>query len=63
MLVILRTPLRSALAVWLFIELNLGDSVPETVREQGQWWANTYHSGENAATFESEVTEYEGGKS
>jgi len=56
------TPLQSALAARLFIELKLGNSIPEMLQDQAQWWATTYHTGGDPATFETTVTDFESGK-
>ena len=56
------TPLRSALAVRLFIELKAGDSIPITLEEQAQWWSTHYHSGGDASSFQEKVEAHESGE-
>ena len=56
-----RVPLRSAIAVRVFLEIQFqsGDSFPGTVSDQAAWWFANYNTNGQSQTFISTVEAFE----
>ncbi|XP_076799831.1 uncharacterized protein LOC143444923 [Clavelina lepadiformis] len=53
-------PFYSALVGRLYIEIMVGlSTLPGTLMDQADWWANNYHSGASSDVFSTQVAEHE----